>query len=135
MPVFNSKEEILNAIQQNPVVIIRGATGCGKTTQIPQFILESYVERGMGAHCNIYVTQPRRISAVSVSERVATERGEHFGQIPSSMYMTIDRLNFYLNMQKKNWVLQLAIQLDSSLYFPDHMVACSSAQLEFYCEN
>ena len=76
LPVFSYREEILNAVQNNPVIIIRGATGCGKTTQIPQFIMESYLEQGRGAECNIYVTQPRRISAVSVSERVAYERGK-----------------------------------------------------------
>ncbi|KAL7672531.1 hypothetical protein ACOME3_007415 [Neoechinorhynchus agilis] len=61
------------------VTIIRGSTGCGKTTQVPQFILDSYIESGHGAECNIVVTQPRRICAVSVSERIAAERGEDLG--------------------------------------------------------
>lgn len=62
------------------VVIISGQTGCGKTTQIPQFILESEIESVRGAACNIICTQPRRISAMSVSERVAFERGEKLGE-------------------------------------------------------
>lgn len=62
------------------VVIISGQTGCGKTTQIPQFILESEIESVRGAACNIICTQPRRISAISVSERVAFERGENLGE-------------------------------------------------------
>lgn len=62
------------------VVIISGETGCGKTTQIPQFILESEIESVQGAACNIICTQPRRISAISVSERVAFERGEKLGE-------------------------------------------------------
>lgn len=62
------------------VVIISGETGCGKTTQIPQFILESEIEAVRGAACNIICTQPRRISAMSVSERVASERGEKLGE-------------------------------------------------------
>lgn len=62
------------------VVIISGETGCGKTTQIPQFILESEVDSIRGTVCNIICTQPRRISAMSVSERVAAERGEKLGE-------------------------------------------------------
>lgn len=62
------------------VVVISGETGCGKTTQIPQFILESEIESVRGASCSIVCTQPRRISAISVSERVATERGEQLGE-------------------------------------------------------
>ena len=61
------------------MILIRGDTGSGKTTQVPQFILDSYIERGCGARCSILVTQPRRISAIAVSERVATERGEPLG--------------------------------------------------------
>lgn len=52
----------------------------GKTTQVCQYILEDYIMSGQGAWCNICVTQPRRISAVSVSERVASERCEDLGQ-------------------------------------------------------
>lgn len=52
----------------------------GKTTQIPQYILERYLNEKRGANCNIVVTQPRRISAVSVAERVAHERVEELGQ-------------------------------------------------------
>ncbi|KAK6157628.1 hypothetical protein DH2020_011876 [Rehmannia glutinosa] len=63
------------------VVIISGETGCGKTTQIPQFILESEIDSMRGAMCNIICTQPRRISAISVSERIATERGEKIGEM------------------------------------------------------
>lgn len=74
------KRQIMELINENPVIIIRGNTGCGKTTQIPQFILEDYINSGQGAWCNIAVTQPRRISAVSVAERIATERNEQIGE-------------------------------------------------------
>ncbi len=76
LPIWSVKEEILNTIRDNPVVIIRGSTGCGKTTQVPQFILDYFISNNRGAECNIIVTQPRRISAVSIAERVAQERGE-----------------------------------------------------------
>ncbi|VFQ78173.1 unnamed protein product [Cuscuta campestris] len=80
LPAYQEKDAILSAITQNQVVIISGETGCGKTTQIPQFILESQIESLCGAKCNIICTQPRRISAMSVSERIALERGENLGE-------------------------------------------------------
>ncbi|KAK8492608.1 hypothetical protein V6N11_030831 [Hibiscus sabdariffa] len=80
LPAYKEKDTILTAILQNQVVIISGETGCGKTTQIPQFILESEIDSGRGAFCSIICTQPRRLSAISVSERVASERGEKLGE-------------------------------------------------------
>uniref|UniRef100_A0A8C3TKT9 RNA helicase n=1 Tax=Catharus ustulatus TaxID=91951 RepID=A0A8C3TKT9_CATUS len=80
LPVKNFENEILDAVRHNSVVVIRGATGCGKTTQVPQYILDEYIRTNRAAECNIVVTQPRRISAVSVAERVSYERGEEPGQ-------------------------------------------------------
>ncbi|CAH8484978.1 unnamed protein product [Heterobilharzia americana] len=79
LPVNLYKVPILEAVKRDRVTIIRGETGCGKTTQIPQFILDSYLESGRGAECSILVTQPRRISAISLAERIAYERGETVG--------------------------------------------------------
>lgn len=79
LPVFSMKNEIMNAINENPIIIIRGNTGCGKTTQVCQFILDDYIASGQGACCSIAITQPRRISAVSVADRVALERCEDLG--------------------------------------------------------
>lgn len=62
------------------VIVVSGETGCGKTTQLPQYILESEIEASRGALCSIICTQPRRISAMSVAERVAAERGENLGE-------------------------------------------------------
>ncbi|KAK4424756.1 DExH-box ATP-dependent RNA helicase DExH3, partial [Sesamum alatum] len=80
LPAFREKERLLQAIARNQVVVISGETGCGKTTQLPQYILESEIESGRGAFCSILCTQPRRISAMAVAERVSAERGEPLGE-------------------------------------------------------
>ncbi|TPP59741.1 putative ATP-dependent RNA helicase DHX36 [Fasciola gigantica] len=80
LPVYARRQELLDTIRANQAVVISGATGCGKTTQIPQFILEDEISQGRGSTTRIFVTQPRRISAISVAERVAAERGEEIGQ-------------------------------------------------------
>ena len=74
LPVWEFKEELLGAIENHQVVIIQGDTGCGKSTQIPAYILES--ELSNGRHCKIYCTEPRRISAISLARRVSEELGE-----------------------------------------------------------
>ncbi|CAO2828561.1 unnamed protein product [Amaranthus hypochondriacus] len=80
LPAYKERDVLLTAIECNQVIIVSGETGCGKTTQIPQFILESEIESSRGALCSIICTQPRRISALSVAERVAAERGEKLGE-------------------------------------------------------
>ena len=77
LPAWALRDEISNLIKENQVVVLSGETGCGKSTQVPQFILES-IEAGLP--CNILVSQPRRISAMGLAERVAAERGEKVGQ-------------------------------------------------------
>lgn len=75
LPVDAHRQRVVSAVQSSRVVVIAGETGCGKTTRIPRFLLEDGVRGGEGAECNILVTQPRRISAVSVAHRVAHEMG------------------------------------------------------------
>ena len=133
LPVFGYRAQLIAAINDHPVVVVEGDTGCGKTTQVPQptlalalalalaltltltapnphsrpdqptpnpkpspdpnpnpkphpkphqvpqFVLEEAAARG--APCSIVCTQPRRISAVGVAERVAAERGEVVGGV------------------------------------------------------
>ena len=79
LPVYEHRAELLEAIESNQVVVIEGETGCGKSTQVPQYVLEDAATRGKP--CSIIVTQPRRISALGVSERVAAERGEAVGGV------------------------------------------------------
>ncbi|KAK4048803.1 hypothetical protein OIV83_004569 [Microbotryomycetes sp. JL201] len=80
LPVTSNAASLLAKINTNAVTVVLAATGSGKTTQIPQLILDDWIMRGEGANCNIICTQPRRIAAVSVAERVAKERGESLGE-------------------------------------------------------
>ncbi|CAM0882886.1 unnamed protein product [Alopecurus aequalis] len=77
LPISSFKEHICSTLENHQVVLISGETGCGKTTQVPQYILDHVW--GKGESCKIICTQPRRISAVSVAERISAERGESVG--------------------------------------------------------
>ncbi|KAJ7562990.1 hypothetical protein O6H91_03G091800 [Diphasiastrum complanatum] len=76
LPIAAIKEQLLKVLVQGDVVVVSGETGSGKTTQVPQFILDEMIMNGCGGFCNIICTQPRRIAAISVAERVAAERCE-----------------------------------------------------------
>lgn len=78
LPVYEHKEEIVQLIRENKVVLVVGETGSGKTTQIPQFLLDDCSKNG--ERCRIFCTQPRRLAAIAVAERVSAERGESVGQ-------------------------------------------------------
>ncbi|XP_059209992.1 ATP-dependent RNA helicase TDRD9 isoform X2 [Centropristis striata] len=72
LPITKNRQKLISLIENNSVVIIRGATGSGKTTQLPQYILDHYSEKN--ASCNIVVTQPRKLGASSIARWVATQR-------------------------------------------------------------
>lgn len=73
------REKIIRLIEINQVVVIQGSTGSGKTTQVPQYILDHYASKHQ--YCNIVVTQPRRIAAISVANRVCHERQWSLGSV------------------------------------------------------
>lgn len=75
LPISARVRDIARAIDEHPVVIVAGATGSGKTTQLPKIALAM----GRGVHARIGVTQPRRIAATSVAARVASEIGTPLG--------------------------------------------------------
>ncbi|KAJ1726199.1 ATP-dependent RNA helicase [Coemansia biformis] len=77
LPVFSARSAIIREVRRHPTVVIVGETGSGKTTQIPQYLLESgFTRHGETA---IAVTQPRRVAATSVAKRVAEEVGTSLG--------------------------------------------------------
>ena len=81
LPCHRERENILQCIRDNQVVVISGETGCGKTTQVPQYILEHAAARDDVSGVNIVCTQPRRVAAISVAQRVATETGTRLGDM------------------------------------------------------
>lgn len=75
LPAFKLRKSFLQAMDENQVLIVKGETGSGKTTQLPQYLAEAgYGNRGM-----IGCTQPRRVAAVSVAKRVSEEVGCKLG--------------------------------------------------------
>ncbi|CAO3663683.1 unnamed protein product [Umbelopsis ramanniana] len=77
LPVYTARDQIIKGVQENDTVVIVGETGSGKTTQIPQFLLECGIgSPGRGA---IAVTQPRRVAATSLAKRVSEEVGTTLG--------------------------------------------------------
>ncbi|KAL9688390.1 hypothetical protein QQ045_032811 [Rhodiola kirilowii] len=82
LPIVMMEQEIMEAINYNPTVIICGETGCGKTTQVPQFLYEA----GFGSSKSVLrkgiigVTQPRRVAVLATARRVAFELGVRLGK-------------------------------------------------------
>ncbi|GMM44031.1 hypothetical protein DAPK24_006060 [Pichia kluyveri] len=72
LPIYQERTRVMEMIKENQVIILVGETGSGKTTQLPQYI----VEDGYGRVC---CTQPRRVAAMSVAARVADEMGTKVG--------------------------------------------------------
>ena len=74
LPVWSSRKQILDLVEKNRIVIIQGETGSGKTTQIPQFLLDA------GYYGGIVCTQPRRVAAMSIAKRVSQEMEVELGE-------------------------------------------------------
>jgi ATP-dependent helicase HrpA len=85
LPVSQRREDISRAISENQVVIVAGATGSGKTTQLPKILLEL-------GRTSIGHTQPRRIAARTIAERIAEELGQELGGIVGYQVRFTDRV-------------------------------------------
>ncbi|KAI8061182.1 P-loop containing nucleoside triphosphate hydrolase protein [Gongronella butleri] len=74
LPVFDYRQDLIDAVREYSILVIIGETGSGKTTQIPQYLLEEFEDM------QIAVTQPRRIAAITVAKRVSEEQGVKLGR-------------------------------------------------------
>lgn len=82
LPIHASRRYLINSINSYSTVIIEGATGTGKTTQVPMYILEDAIlDKRQDRSPVIYVTQPRRIAARSIAQRICDEHGWEVGSI------------------------------------------------------
>ncbi len=77
LPVADARDELMAALREHQVVVVAGETGSGKTTQLPKMLLET----GRGVRGMIGHTQPRRIAARTVAERIAEELGTPLGEV------------------------------------------------------
>ncbi|XP_052810600.1 ATP-dependent RNA helicase DHX33-like [Mya arenaria] len=77
LPIYPARGRLISEVQRHSSVIVIGETGSGKTTQIPQFLLEAGVNR----NAIIAVTQPRRVAAITLSQRVAQEKRSDIGKL------------------------------------------------------
>jgi RNA polymerase sigma factor (sigma-70 family) len=76
LPVMRAKKEFLSALHSHQVIVVVGSTGSGKTTQLPQFLIDAeFAQKGMVA-----CTEPRRIAAIAAATRVAEERNTSIGK-------------------------------------------------------
>ena len=76
LPIAAHRHELLELIEENRIVCVEGETGCGKSTRVPQYILDYSLSLSPPRKCRVLVSQPRRMAAIKLAERVATERGE-----------------------------------------------------------
>lgn len=79
LPIAPFRREIVKTLENTQVLVFSGETGCGKSTQLPAYILEEQLAQGRP--CKIVVTEPRRISAISLAQRVSVELGEAPGVV------------------------------------------------------
>ncbi|KAI1801042.1 P-loop containing nucleoside triphosphate hydrolase protein [Daldinia bambusicola] len=80
LPAWQARDLVVNTVSQKQVTIIAGETGSGKSTQSVQFVLDDLYSKGLGNAANIICTQPRRISALGLADRVSDERCSKLGQ-------------------------------------------------------
>ena len=89
LPIVARLDDIISAIKRHQVVIISGETGSGKTTQLPKFCIDA----GRGIDGLIGCTQPRRIAAMTVAQRIATEMNEPLGRSVGYKIRFADRMD------------------------------------------
>ncbi|MGH4000683.1 MAG: DEAD/DEAH box helicase, partial [Pseudonocardiaceae bacterium] len=112
LPVSQRRDDIAAAIRDHQVVIVAGETGSGKTTQLPKICLEL----GRGSNGIIGHTQPRRIAARSVAERIASELGTELGDLVGYQVRFMDKSSKASRIKlKTDGILLAELQRDRDL--------------------
>lgn len=103
LPAFACRSEMLRIIRDNPVIVIVGETGSGKTTQLTQYLHEDgYTKYGM-----VGCTQPRRVAAMSVAKRVSDEMGCELGdEVGYSIRFEVRQFFFKKRGVQFHWVVR-----------------------------
>lgn len=79
LPAWAKRDQILTAIEKHRVTVVTGETGSGKSTQVVQFVLDQAIQQLKGSDAKILCTQPRRVAALSLADRVSNERCTDLG--------------------------------------------------------
>jgi len=95
LPIASFREEIVRTLESSQIMVLSGETGCGKSTQLPSFILEDQLSKGRP--CKIFVTEPRRISAISLAQRVSQELGD----APAAMGTNSSLVGYSIRLEAK----------------------------------
>lgn len=123
LPVFQHKDHILELISKNQVILISGETGCGKTTQIGQYLLNHSILSKNSGNISIICSQPRRIAAIGVCNRVCEETGTNSGDIVGYSIRGESRLSIHTHLQFcTSGVLLRTLQNDSLLSNYSHII-------------
>ena len=80
LPMFAEEQQVMEAIKRHDVIVLCGATGCGKSTQLPQFLYEAGYGHENGTPGMIGCTQPRRVAAITTAKRIAKELNMPLGK-------------------------------------------------------
>lgn len=104
LPIFQYRDRIVELVRLHPVVVVAGDTGCGKSTQVPQYLLSAGFN-------NIACTQPRRIACISLAKRVSFESLNQYGS-----KVCQDRLLHLLNSIPTFHPKQLKVQSKMTLW-------------------
>uniref|UniRef100_A0A8C5ETV0 3'-5' RNA helicase YTHDC2-like n=1 Tax=Gouania willdenowi TaxID=441366 RepID=A0A8C5ETV0_GOUWI len=122
LPVLEHQAEIVQLVRDNKVVLVVGEAGSGKTTQIPQFLLDDCSRRG--EPCRIVCTQPRGLCIIAAAERVAAERGEAVGQTIGYHIRRVSRVSIktLLTFCTTGMFLRTLMNGDASLTTITHVI-------------
>ncbi|XP_022100852.1 probable ATP-dependent RNA helicase YTHDC2 [Acanthaster planci] len=134
LPVYQMRDEILQMMNRHRVSMICGETGSGKTTQVPQFILDECCQKKHS--CRILCTQPRRLSALSIAERVATERGESIGQTVGYQIRLESRVSpkTLLTFCTNGVLLRTLMSGDNALQSVTHVIVDEVHERDRFCD-